>query len=70
MEAVGLNDIDWRIGLLQKTMDEVTHKLTRRLPDVFFDELRPSESSDLPSVQTTPIPPQLISPGQQLWRRF
>jgi hypothetical protein len=66
LEAVGLNDIDWRIGLLQKTMDEVTHKLTRRLPGVFFDELRPSEASDLPSVQTTPIPPQLIFPGQQL----
>jgi hypothetical protein len=66
MEAVGLKDIDWRIRLLQNTMDEVTHELTRRLPGVFFDELRLSEGSDLPSVQTTPIPPQLIFPGQQL----
>jgi hypothetical protein len=66
MEAVGLKDIDWRIALLQETMDKVTHKLTRHLPGVFFDELRPSDASDLPSVQTTPIPPQLIFPGQQL----
>jgi hypothetical protein len=116
MEAVGLNEIDWRVRLLQETMEEVTHKLTRRLPGVFFYELPPtapnmtneasdrrvrllqetmeevthkltprlasvffyelpptapnttSEASDLPSVQTTssPIPPQLIFPGQQL----
>jgi hypothetical protein len=72
MEAVGLKEIDWRIRFLQATMDEVTQKLTRRLPGVFFDELRPtapsltSEASNLPSVQTTPILPQLIFPGQQL----
>jgi Family of unknown function (DUF6535) len=71
-EAVGLNEIDWRVRLLQETMEEVTHKLTRRLPGVFFYELPPtapimtSEASDLPSVQTTFIPPQLIFPGQQL----
>jgi Family of unknown function (DUF6535) len=73
-KAVGLNEIDWRVRLLQETMEEVTHKLTRRLPGVFFYELPPiapnmtSEASDLPSVQTTssPIPPQLIFPGQQL----
>ena len=71
-EAVGMEGIDWRIRYLQETMDEVTHKLTRRLPGVFFDTLQPtapsitSEASDLPSVQTTPIPPQLIFPGQKL----
>jgi hypothetical protein len=72
MEAVDLGETDWRVRLLQEAMEEVTHKLTRRLPGVFFYEL-PSmtshgEASDLPSVQTTPghIPPQLISPGQQL----
>ncbi|KAI0278416.1 hypothetical protein BGY98DRAFT_541013 [Russula aff. rugulosa BPL654] len=71
-EAVGLKEVDWRIRFLQETMDEVTHKLTRRLPGAFFDELRPTapimtiEASDLPSVQTTPFPPQLIFPGQQL----
>jgi hypothetical protein len=71
-EAVGMEGIDWRIRLLQETMDEVTHKLTQRLPGVFFYELPSttpnmiSEASDLPSVQNTPIPPQLIFPGQQL----
>jgi len=38
-EAVGLEDIDWRIRFLQDTMDGVTRELTRRLPGVFFDEL-------------------------------
>ena len=72
LEAIGLKEIDWRIRFLQETMEEVTHELTQRLPGVFFDELRPtapimtSEASDLPSVQSTLIPPQLISPGQQL----
>ena len=74
IEAVGPEGIDWRIRLLQETMDEVTHKLIRRLPGVFFNELQPtapnmsqtSEAFDLPTIQTTPIPPQLISPGQQL----
>ena len=74
LEADGLNEIDWRVRLLQETMEEVTHKLTRRLPGVFFYELPPtvpkitSEASYLPSVLTTPspIPPQLIFPGQQL----
>ena len=48
------------------------HKLIRRLPGVFFDTLpltapsMTSEAFDLPSVKTTPIPPQLVYPGQQL----
>jgi len=72
MEAADLEEIDWRIHLLQDTMDEVTHKLMRRLPGVFFDQLRPTapsmtiEAFDLPSVKITPIPPQLVFPGQQL----
>ena len=71
-EAVVVNDIDWRIDLLQKRMDELTHKLTRRLPGVFFHEFPPtppnvsSEAFDLPTVQNTSAPPQLIFPGQQL----
>ena len=71
-DAIGLREFDWRISLLQETMDKVTHKLLRRLPGVIFDELRQTaptmitEASDLPSVQITPIPPQLIFPGQQL----
>ena len=70
IRAVGMEGIDWRIRHLQETMEEVTHKLTRRLPGVFFHELAPtamtSESFDLPSVQTTPFPPQLIFLAQKL----
>jgi hypothetical protein len=68
MEAVGMEGFDWRIRCLQETMDEVTHKLTRRLPGVFFDTLHPtaismtSEASDQPSVQSAHIIPQLIFP--------
>jgi hypothetical protein len=40
VEAVGMEDVDWRISLLQDTMDGATHKLTRRLPGVFFNELK------------------------------
>ena len=71
-EAVGVEDLDWRISLLQEAIDEATHKLTRRLPGVFFNELRPagpimiSEAFDLSSVEMTPISPQLIFPGQQI----
>ena len=71
IEAVGMEDLDWQISLLQKAIDEATHKLTRRLPGVFFDELRPagpiiiSEAFGLSSVKETPISPQLIFPGQR-----
>jgi hypothetical protein len=53
IEAVGVEDVDWRISLLQDTMDVATHKLMRRLPGVFFDF-------------SSPVPPQLIFPGQQI----
>ena len=71
MEAADLEEVDLRTHLLQEKMDEVTHKLIRRLPGVFFDKLQPtapsmSEAFDLRSVKTTPIPPQLVFPGQQL----
>ena len=72
MEAVGLKEIDWRFHFFQENMDEVTHKLIRRLPGVFFDSLQTappsltSEALDLPSVKSTPIPPQLVFPRQQL----
>jgi uncharacterized protein DUF6535 len=71
-DAVGLEDIDWRIRFLQETMDGVTRKLTRRLPGVFFDELHRTapitinEAFYIPPITTTPILPQLIYPGQQL----
>jgi hypothetical protein len=72
IEAVGVEDVDWRISLLQDTMDGATNELTRRLPGVFFNELKPvapimiSEAFDISSVETTPVPPQLIFPGQQI----
>ena len=73
-QAADVEDLDWRISLLLDTMDEATHKLARRLPGVFFNERRRagpvkiSEAFDfkLSSVATTPVPPQLIYPGQQI----
>ena len=74
IEAVGLEDVDWRISLLQDAIDEATHKLTRCLPGVFFNELKPaapvmiSEAVDISSIETTGTlaPPQFIFPGQQI----
>ena len=66
-EADELKGVDWRISLLQETMDGATHKLTRCLPGVFFTELKTDppimirEAFDFSSVATTPVPPQLIS---------
>ena len=71
-EAVGVEDTDWRISLLRNAMDKATHKLTRRLPGVYFSELKPpgsimlNEDFDLSSVETTLVPPLLIFPGQQV----
>jgi hypothetical protein len=75
IDAVGVEDADWRISLLQDTMDGATHKLMRHLPGVFFSELKPtlptapvmiSEAFDFSFVGITPVPPQLIFPGQQI----
>jgi hypothetical protein len=71
-EAAGVEDVDWRISFFQKRMDEITHKLMQRLPGVFFTKLKSdapimiSEAFDFPSVGTTPVPPPLIFPGQQI----
>ena len=75
-EANGINEVDWRISLLQYTMDEATHKLTRRLPGLSFAELKTSgptpirEAFDFPLVGNTHITPQVIFPGQQLQGLF
>ena len=72
IEADGVENIDWRISLLQKAMDEVTQKLMRHLPGVSFSELKPvtpiviSEAFDFSSFESTPITPQLIFLGQQI----
>ena len=73
-EAVCVEDVDRRISFFQERMDRITHKLIRRLPGVFFNKLksRPPtpimirEAFDFPSVGTTPVPPPLIFPGQQI----
>ena len=75
-EAGGLEDVDWRICLLQDAMDEATHNLTRLLPGVSFSELKSTgpitigEAFDFPLVEDTPVTPQFISPGQQLQGLF
>ena len=72
IEAVGLEDIDWRISLLQEVMDKATKKLMRHLPGVSFSELKPvapiliSEAFDLSSFESTPFPSRLIFFGQQI----
>src|SRR5258708_2025385 len=70
-EAV-VENVDWRISLFQERMDEITHRLTQRLPGVFFNRLKSSgpiplsEAFNFLTVGTTPVPPQLIIPGQQI----
>ena len=71
-EANGIDDVDWRISLLQDAMDDATRKLMRRLPGVSINELkayRPiliSEAFDSTLLGSTPITPLFIFPGQQL----
>jgi len=71
-EAGGLEDVDWRVSLLQDAMYEATYKLPRRVPGVSSNKLNPSgpilitEAFDFPLSGSTPITPQFIFPGQQL----
>ena len=75
-EADAINEVDWRISLLQETIDEATHKLNRRFPGLSFTELKTSgpipiiEAFDFPLIRDTPIMPQLIFLGQQLHGLF
>ncbi|KAI9431910.1 hypothetical protein H4582DRAFT_1212838 [Lactarius indigo] len=72
VEAESMMDVDWRISIYQRAMDDATYRLTRQLPDVSFDEPPRSESfliSDTfntPATASTPVAPQLIFPGQRL----
>jgi hypothetical protein len=73
-EAAGVEDVDWRVSFFQERMDGITHELMQRLPGVFFTRLKSesatpimiSEAFDFPSIGTTPVPPPLIFPGQQI----
>jgi hypothetical protein len=75
-EANGMDDVDWRISLLQDATDAATHKLMRRLPGVSFSELKSSgpipitEAFDFPIFGSTPITPQFMFPGQLLQPLF
>ena len=72
VEAVGVEDIDWRISFLQDAMDGATQKLMRHLPGVSFSELKPaariviSEAFDFSFFEATPVPSRLIFLGQQI----
>jgi hypothetical protein len=35
-EAVGVEDVEWRISFFQEKMDEITHELMQRLSGEFF----------------------------------
>ncbi|KAH9061797.1 hypothetical protein EDB83DRAFT_879745 [Lactarius deliciosus] len=59
--------VDREISLYQDAMDDATHRLTRQLPGVSFDEPRRSESFLISDTFNSPATiPQLIFPGQQL----
>ena len=76
IEADGIEDVDWRISLLQDAMDDATHHLTRLLLGESFNELK--SSGPIPVAEAphshlpggTPITPQFVFPGQQLQGLF
>jgi hypothetical protein len=72
-EAHVMESVDWRISLLQETMDKATDGLTRRLPVALFNNLKSSgpmtiaEAFNFPSSpEGVPITPQFIFPRQQV----
>ncbi|KAI9431456.1 hypothetical protein H4582DRAFT_1238610 [Lactarius indigo] len=71
-EADEMADVDRQISVYQDAIDDATHKLTRQLPGVSFDERHRSETfliSDtfnIPATASSTVAPQLIFPGQQL----
>jgi hypothetical protein len=76
IEAQGMEEVDWRISLVQDAVDEVTHKLVRRLPGVSLNELKSpgpiliTEAFNFPLHGDTPITPQFIFPEQQIQALF
>ena len=72
IEAKGMDDVDWRISLLQDAVDNATRQLTQRLPGVSISELHPSgpipvrEAFNFPILGSTPITPRFIFAGEQL----
>jgi hypothetical protein len=71
IEAGDLEDVDWRVSLLQDAMDDAGQRLTRLIPGITFSELKRTEPSisevfSFPFVGATPFPPLFIFPGQQV----
>ncbi|KAH9016793.1 hypothetical protein EDB85DRAFT_2155674 [Lactarius pseudohatsudake] len=67
VEADGMKDVDLRIFLYQDAMDNATHRLTRQLPGVSFDEPHWTESFLISDTfkSSASLTPQFIFPGQQ-----
>jgi hypothetical protein len=72
IEASGMDDVDWRIALLQDAMHVVNNKLMQRFPGVSFNEFESSgpilikDAFNFPFFENTPITPQFLFLGQQL----
>ena len=69
-EAKCMDDVDQRrISPLQDAMDDATHKLTRRLPGVSVNELKPSwpilikVAFKFPFFGDSPVMPRFIFSG-------
>ncbi|KAH9016764.1 hypothetical protein EDB85DRAFT_701285 [Lactarius pseudohatsudake] len=56
--------VDREVSVYQDAMDDATHRLTRQLPGVSFDELT-SDTFNTPGTGSAPLT-QLIFPGQRL----
>ena len=71
-EVSDMNDVDQRISILQEAMEIATHKLTRRLPGLSFDELKQckpilvTEDFHFPIFGSTAITSPFIFAGQHL----
>ena len=63
-EAVGVEEVDWRIYFSQKRMDEITHELMRRFPGVCFNELKSTAPIMIakPSISNHPRPLAICFP--------
>ena len=72
IKAGGVEEVEWHFSFHLELVDETTHKLMQRLPGVFFNKPKPvrpnmlSEVFDFLPVRSTPVPPRLIPPGQQI----
>jgi hypothetical protein len=66
VEAANIEDVDWRISLLQKTIDGNTHTLRRGLIGVSSELTLPAPMMINEAFNFSPIPPQFIFPRGQI----